>query len=178
MQRVRTKIADERVLRLIESFLTQGVLEGMKTWTPTAGSPQGAVISPLLSNIYLDPLDKLMAENGFEMVRYADDLVILCRDAAAAEAALARVRSWTAEAGLTLHAGSGAHRGLEWTRRVRFSGLPLPTRPATTAKVPPLAAGEERPQARRCAAGQDAADERPESVSDHRERQPHAARLV
>ena len=186
MQRVRTKIADGRVLRLIESFLTQGVLEGMKTWTPTAGSPQGAVMSPLLSNIYLDPLDKLMAENGFEMVRYADDLVILCRDAAAAEAALARVRSWTAEAGLTLHAGSGAHRGLEWTRRVglestgwvRFSGLPLPTRPATTAKVPPLAAGEERPQARGCAAGQDAADERPESVSDHRERQPHAARVV
>jgi RNA-directed DNA polymerase len=105
MQRVQTKIADGRVLRLIESFLTQGVLEGMQTWTPTAGSPQGVVISPLLSNVYLDPLDKLMAESGFEMVRYADDLVILCRDAAAAEAALARVRSWAAEAGLTLHAG-------------------------------------------------------------------------
>ncbi len=104
MQRVRTKIADGRVLRLIESFLTQSVLEGMQTWTPTAGSPQGAVISPLLSNVYLDPLDKLMAESGFEMVRYADDLVILCRDAAAAEAALVRVRSWAAEAGLTLHA--------------------------------------------------------------------------
>ena len=103
MKLVRTKIADGRVLRLIESFLTQGVLEGIKTWTPTAGSPQGAVISPLLSNVYLDPLDHQMAEAGFEMVRYADDLVILCRDAAAAEAALARVRSWSAEAGLTLH---------------------------------------------------------------------------
>ena len=103
MKRVRTKIADGRVLRLIESFLTQCVLEGLETWTPTAGSPQGAVISPLLSNVYLDPLDHLMAECGFEMVRYADDLVILCRDAAAAEAALTRVQTWAAEAGLTLH---------------------------------------------------------------------------
>ena len=186
IQRVRTKIADGRVLRLIESFLTQGVLEGMKTWTPTAGSPQGAVITPLLSNLYLDPLDKLMAESGFEMVRYADDVVILCRDAAAAEAALVRVRRWAAEAELTLHADSGAHRGLERTRRVglestrrvRLSGLSLPTRPATTATVPPLAGGQERPEARGRAAGPDAADERPESAGDHRERQPHAAWLV
>ena len=103
MKLVRTKIADGRVLRLIESFLTQDVMEGMETWTPTAGCPQGAVVSPLLSNIYLDPLDHLMAESGFELVRYADDLVILCRDAAAAEAALAKVRAWSAEAGLTLH---------------------------------------------------------------------------
>ncbi len=103
MKLVRTKIADGRVLRLIESFLTQGVLEGLKTWRPTAGSPQGAVISPLLSNVYLAPLDQMMAESGFEMVRYADDLVILCCDAAAAEAALTRVRAWAAEAGLTLH---------------------------------------------------------------------------
>ena len=104
MERVRTKIADGRVLRLIESFLTQGVLEGLATWTPTAGSPQGAVISPLLSNVYLDPLDQLMATDGFEMVRYADDFVILCRDAMSAAAALRRgVQQWTAEAGLTLH---------------------------------------------------------------------------
>lgn len=103
MKLVRTKIADGRVLRLIESFLTQGVLEGLKTWRPTAGSPQGAVISPLLSNVYLDPLDQMMAESGFEMVRYADDLVILCRSAVEAQAALAKVRSWAAEAGLTLH---------------------------------------------------------------------------
>ena len=88
MKLVRTKIADGRVLRLIESFLTQGVLEGLKTWRPTAGSPQGAVISPLLSNVYLDPLDQMMAESGFEMVRYAADLVILCRSAVEAQAAL------------------------------------------------------------------------------------------
>jgi RNA-directed DNA polymerase len=103
MKLVRQKIADGRVLRLIESFLTQGVMEGLQTWKPTAGSPQGAVISPLLSNIYLDPLDQLMAAEGFELVRYADDLVILCRDAAAAEAALRQVQNWAATADLVLH---------------------------------------------------------------------------
>ena len=103
MGRMEEKIADGRVLKLIESFLMQGVMDGLEEWTPESGSPQGAVISPLLSNAYLDPLDRLMASEGFEMVRYADDFVILCRSAAEAEAALCRVRQWTAEAGLTLH---------------------------------------------------------------------------
>lgn len=103
MALIATKISDGRVLALIESFLKQGVMDGLREWTPEEGSPQGAVISPLLSNIYLDPLDHMMAEAGYEMVRYADDFVILCRTAEEAEAALALVRQWTAEAGLTLH---------------------------------------------------------------------------
>lgn len=103
MERVGARVSDGRMLRLIESFLTQNVLDGLEKWTPQAGSPQGAVISPLLSNIYLDPLDHWMAQSGFEMVRYADDLVILCRSRQQAEAALARMRDWTAQAGLTLH---------------------------------------------------------------------------
>ena len=103
MERMSCKIADGRVLKLIEAFLTQGVLDGLETWTPTSGSPQGAVISPLLSNAYLDPLDHLMAGGNFEMVRYADDFVILCRSAADAREALERVKQWTANAGLTLH---------------------------------------------------------------------------
>jgi RNA-directed DNA polymerase len=70
---VGQKVSDGRVLTLIESFLKQGVLDGLHEWTPEEGSPQGGCISPLLSNIYLDPLDHLMAERGFEMVRYADD---------------------------------------------------------------------------------------------------------
>jgi RNA-directed DNA polymerase len=102
-ERVGHKIADGRVLKLIEAFLTQGVLEGLETWTPTSGSPQGAVISPLLSNAYLDPLDHLMAGRNIEMVRYADDFVILCRSAADAREALELVQQWTARAGLTLH---------------------------------------------------------------------------
>ncbi len=91
MERIGHKIADGRVLKLIEAFLTQGVLEGLETWTPTSGSPQGAVISPLLSNAYLDPLDHMLAEQGVEMVRYADDSVILCRSEAEARQALEEV---------------------------------------------------------------------------------------
>jgi len=103
MTRVREKVADGRVLDLTRRFLNQGTVEGMASWTPERGAPQGAVISPLLSNIYLHPLDKLMAENGYEMVRYADDFVILCRDEESAERALEIARRWTEEAQLTLH---------------------------------------------------------------------------
>jgi len=100
---VSQKISDSRVLSLISLFLKQGVMDGLDRMIPEQGSPQGAVISPLLSNIYLDPLDHLMAQAGFEMVRYADDFVILCRDRQTAEAALQKVQEWTAQAGLTLH---------------------------------------------------------------------------
>ena len=103
MALVGQKVADGRVLNLIEAFLKQGVLDGLHEWTPEKGSPQGAVISPLLSNIYLNPLDHLMAQEGFEMVRYADDFVILCRSPEEAARALAAVQAWTATAGLTLH---------------------------------------------------------------------------
>jgi RNA-directed DNA polymerase len=100
---VAGKVSDRRVLALVEAFLGQQVLEGGQQWTPEQGTPQGAVISPLLSNIYLDPLDHLMARSRFEMVRYADDFVVLCRTPEQAAEALAVVRDWTAQAGLTLH---------------------------------------------------------------------------
>jgi RNA-directed DNA polymerase len=100
---VGEKVSDGRMLRLIEMFLKQGILDDLQEWTPEMGTPQGAVISPLLSNIYLNPLDHLMAQEGFEMVRYADDFVILCRSPEEATQALARVQAWTATAGLTLH---------------------------------------------------------------------------
>jgi len=100
---VGQKVSDGHVLSLIESFLKQGVLDGLQEWTPEEGSPQGGCISPLLSNIYLNPLDHLMAQRGFQMVRYADDFVILCRGPEEAARALALVQEWTAEAGLKLH---------------------------------------------------------------------------
>jgi RNA-directed DNA polymerase len=103
MARLREKIADTAVLTLVESFLDQCVMETVQGWTPERGTPQGAVLSPLLSNIFLDPLDHLMAEAGIEMVRYADDFVILCDTEAAAHRALAMVHKWTASAGLTVH---------------------------------------------------------------------------
>lgn len=103
VQRLRAKVADGRVLALLEAFLTQPVMEGLSTWTPNEGTPQGAVISPLLANIYLDPLDHAMAAAGIEMVRYADDFVLLCRSEADAQRALTLIAAWTHAAGLTLH---------------------------------------------------------------------------
>ena len=140
LARVEEQVADGAVLALIEAYLHQGVLEAMKWWQPEAGTPQGAVISPLLSNIYLNPLDHLMAASGCEMVRYADDFVILCRSEAEARAALEVVQQWTAQAGLTLHPGKtrivdatkhggfdflGYHfeRGYRWPRRKSLKKL-------------------------------------------------------
>ena len=102
-ERVAEKVSDGRVLDLVEAFLNQQVLDGMKSWTPEGGTPQGAVLSPLLSNLYLNPLDHQMEQAGVEMVRYADDFVLLCRSREEAEQALERVREWNATAGLTLH---------------------------------------------------------------------------
>ena len=103
INQVGEKVADGRVLQLLEAFLHARVMETAKGWTPEGGTPQGAVISPLLSNIYLDPLDHHLAGQGMEMVRYADDFVVLCRTEGAAQEALERVRAWTTRVGLTLH---------------------------------------------------------------------------
>lgn len=103
MARVAEKVSDGRVLDLIEGYLRQDVMKGMERWSPTAGTPQGAVISPLLANIYLHPLDLIMEQGGYKMVRYADDFVILCREAEEAAEALRRVTAWTTANGLTLH---------------------------------------------------------------------------
>lgn len=101
---VTERLADGALLELIERFLKQGVMETGKGWSPTeTGTPQGAVLSPLLANIYLDALDHLMARQGWEMVRYADDFVILCKSQEQAEQALAQVRQWVEGAGLVLH---------------------------------------------------------------------------
>jgi RNA-directed DNA polymerase len=104
LEAVAKKVADGRVLRLLKKYLSQGVLDSAKGWQPTEqGTPQGAVISPLLANLYLDPLDHLMVRNRREMIRYADDFIILCPSQAEAEAALAEVKAWVEEAGLVLH---------------------------------------------------------------------------
>jgi RNA-directed DNA polymerase len=61
------------VLELVDQWLGQDILSGLERWTPTSGTPQGAVLSPLLANCYLHPLDAHMAARGYRMVRYADD---------------------------------------------------------------------------------------------------------
>lgn len=100
---VKEHISDSRVLSLIKQFLDQSILEELREWTPIAGVPQGAVLSPVLSNLYLNPLDHQMANSGFEMVRYADDFVVLCRSRDEAEEALRMITDWVAASGLTLH---------------------------------------------------------------------------
>jgi len=104
MEVLSEHLSDGKVLELIEKFLKKGVMERGKGWQPTeTGTPQGAVISPLLANIYLNGLDHLMVRQGREMIRYADDFVILCTSQKQAEEALAEVRKWMDQAGLTLH---------------------------------------------------------------------------
>ena len=73
--RIQEHISDGRVLQLLTSWLQQDIVRDLERWTPTAGTPQGAVISPLLANLYLHSLDVKMSELGYRMVRYADDCV-------------------------------------------------------------------------------------------------------
>lgn len=103
LQLLQHKVSDGRVIDLVGRFLRQGVMDDHKYWVPEQGTPQGGVISPLLSNIYLDPLDQAMSEQGFQMIRYADDFVILCRDEQQAKDALEAVRRWTEACDLQLH---------------------------------------------------------------------------
>jgi RNA-directed DNA polymerase len=103
MNEIVKRIADGRVLDLIEAYLHQGILEGLSLWTPERGTPQGAVISPLLANVYLHPVDLAMRQAGFRLVRYADDMVVLCRTREEAEAALAKLRELIEGRGLELH---------------------------------------------------------------------------
>ena len=127
MALVEQRVSDGRVLDLIRSWLKADILAGLDRWTPLTGTPQGAVISPLLANIYLDPLDRLMAERGYRMVRYADDFVILTRSPAEAAAALALVQEWVMANGLALHpdktriADAGQGNGFEFLG-YRFEG--------------------------------------------------------
>jgi RNA-directed DNA polymerase len=149
LARVRESISDGRLLALIEAFLKQDILAGMKRWSPRAGTPQGAVISPLLANLYLDRLDKLLADKGYRMVRYADDFLVLCDSEAEAQAAKALIAEWSAANGLTLHpekthvgdctqAGQGFEflgyrfeAGRRWVRKASLDRLKERVRTAT-----------------------------------------------
>ena len=104
MARIKERIVDGSVLAVLEQCLKAGVMEELKGWQPTQeGTPQGAVISPMLANLYLNPLDHDMERRGWAMVRYADDFVVLCRTRTQAEQVLNELSQWTREAGLTLH---------------------------------------------------------------------------
>ena len=106
MELLSKRISDRRVLKLLGQWLEAGVMEEGRLRTTSAGTPQGGVISPLLSNVYLNELDRAWTTScGHlgQLVRYADDFVILCRSAAQAQAALARVRQVLSDLRLALH---------------------------------------------------------------------------
>jgi RNA-directed DNA polymerase len=103
MEDIREQVADGRILELIEGYLKQGVMDGLHLWEPEKGTPQGAVVSPLLANIYLNRIDHEMSKIGNEMVRYADDFVLLCSTEEGAKKALNIVKTKIEERGLILH---------------------------------------------------------------------------
>ena len=152
MERVRELISDGRLLNLIEKYFQAGVVEELKGWEPTErGTPQGAVISPLLANLYLNPLDNLMAAKGCQMTRYADDFIVQCRSQEAAQEALGMIQQWATENGLTVHPtktrivdatqrggfdflGYHFERGSKWPREKSMDKLRIGIRQKTRRK--------------------------------------------
>jgi len=100
---VKEHVADGKILKLLMSFIKASVMDDLSEWSPEFGCPQGAVISPLLSNIYLNYLDHQMKQSGFRMIRYADDFVIMCRSTEESERAMELVENYAHEHGLTVH---------------------------------------------------------------------------
>lgn len=101
---IAEEISDGRVLRLTRMMLQAGLMKG-KSWEPTlTGVPQGGVVSPLWSNIFLHPFDEAMTGAGYQLTRWADDFVVLCRTKSEAEAALSLARRFLQEGlGVQLH---------------------------------------------------------------------------
>src|ERR1700681_4247854 len=97
------RIADGRVLRLIEAMLKAGSYGKGRLFPTERGTPQGGVVSPLLSNIFLTPFDREMRRKGYQLTRWADDWVITCKSAAEARAAVAAARKVLEQLGVQLH---------------------------------------------------------------------------
>jgi len=133
MSRVRARIADGRVLDLFEAFLMAGVMENGEVTVPTAGTPQGGVVSAWLSNLVLDDLDKALERAGLRHVRYADDFVVLCKSRAEARQALALVTDVLDSLQLQLHETktrlSDAWKGFEFLRfRIKANHVSVSSR--------------------------------------------------
>ena len=102
LELIKERVSDGKVLQLIGLFLNQEIMEDMKFWTPIKGTPQGAVLSPLLANVYLHQLDLTLHRYRHKIIRYADDFVVLCRGKEEAEEVLAEIQLWIDQNGLQL----------------------------------------------------------------------------
>ncbi len=100
---MRRHISDSRVLQLLESYLKCATIDQGKSTIRTKGTPQGSIISPLLANLYLNDLDHLMGAQGYSIVRYADDFIILRDEATQLDLARTEIDRWYKNHGLTLH---------------------------------------------------------------------------
>src|ERR1700686_1111768 len=100
---VAQRIADGRVLRLIEAMLKAGSCGKGRLYPTERGTPQGGVVSPVLSNVLLTPFDREMRRKGYQVTRYADDWVITCNSAAEAHAAIAAAQKILEQLCVVLH---------------------------------------------------------------------------
>ena len=111
---IARKISDGKVLKLIRSMLVSGYVDQGNLFPTTKGTPQGSVISPLLSNIYLTPFDNIMVQNGYKLTRFADDWVIVCRTKQEAEDALELAKQTLERLGLKIHPNKTRITHVKW----------------------------------------------------------------